>query len=187
MTRAKRRIHPFHQKTVWLTRNAIHSELHAFNTLRQLGYDATGAFWHTARFRDTLNIIEYIREACWLEIHQLWRAWQSFGKSCNRAITDGADVAQFLSENYVRAQLTEEQLVDCVNCAVITQCSPHPLIDFATSQARIVDWTMRDTWPRICSFRKIAFMRNTDQLVHQAKRGRDLGRSGQKRNYAGHF
>jgi hypothetical protein len=30
-------------------------------------------------------------------------------------------------------------------------------------------------------------MRNADHLVHQAQRGRDLGRSGQKRNDAEHF
>jgi hypothetical protein len=168
-------------------RNAIRSELHGFNTLRQLGYDATCALRHTARFRDTSNIIEYIREACWFEIHYLRPTWQSLGEPRNSAITDGADVTQFLGENYVRVQLTQEQLVDCVNCAVITQRLPHPLIDFSTRQASIVHWTMRDPWPRVCFHREIAFMRNADHLVHQAQRGCDLSRSGQKRNDAEHF
>src|ERR1700724_4702743 len=100
MARAKRGIHPFHQETPWSMRNAISSELHGFNTLGQLGYDATCALWHTARFRDTSNIIEYIREACWFEVHYLWPAWQSLGESRNRALTAGANVTQFLGENY---------------------------------------------------------------------------------------
>jgi hypothetical protein len=167
--------------------NAIRSELHGFNTLRQLGYDATCGLCHAARFRDTSNIIEYIREACWLEVHYLWPAWQSVGESRNSAVTDGTNVAQFLGENYIRLQLTQKQLIDSVNCAVIVQRPPHPLIDFPTRQASIVHWTMRDPWPRVYSFWEIAFMGNADDLVHQAKRGCDLGRSGQKRNDPGHF
>ena len=111
-------------------RNAIRSELNGFNTLRQLGYDATCALWRTARFRNTSNIIEYIREACWLEVHYLWRARQSFGESCNRAITDRADVTQFLSEDYIRSQLAQKRFIDCINCPLILQGAPHPLIDF---------------------------------------------------------
>jgi hypothetical protein len=187
MARAKQRIYPLHQETTRSMRNAIRLELHGFNTLRQLGYDATCALCHTAGLRDTSNIIEYIREACWFEVHYPWRARQSFGEPCNSAITDGADVAQFLGENYIRLQLTQERLVDCVNCAVITQLPPNPLIDFATRQPSIVHWTMRDPWPRACFFWKITLMRNTDYLIHQTKRGRNLGRSGQKRNNAKHF
>src|SRR5438067_1268448 len=168
-------------------RNAICSELHVFNTSRQLGYGTRCALWHTARFCYVSNIIEYVQEACWLEVHQLWRAWQSLGKSCNRAITDSADVAQFLSENYVRTQPSQKLLIDRVNRPVITQRATNPLIDFATRQARIMDRTTSDSWPRVCFFGEIAFMRNTYYLVHQPKRGRDLGRSGQKRNDAGHF
>jgi hypothetical protein len=168
-------------------RNVIRSELNGFNTLRQLGYDVRCALRHTARFRDTSNIIEYIREACWFEVHYLWPAWQSLGESRNRAITDGADVAQFLGENYIRLQLTQKLLIDSVNCAVITQRPPHPLIDFPTRQAGIVHWTMRDSWPRVYFIWEIAFMGNADDLVHQAKSGCDLGRCGQKRNDAGHF
>src|SRR6266498_815976 len=87
MTRAKRRIHPFHQKTAWPMRNAPRPEPHDFDTLRQLCYDATRVFRYTAHFRDTSNIIEYIREACWFEVHYLWGAWQSLGEPRNRAIT----------------------------------------------------------------------------------------------------
>jgi hypothetical protein len=46
---------------------------------------------------------------------------------------------------------------------------------------------MRDPWPRVYSFWEIALMGNADDLVHQTKRGCDLGRSGQKRNDPGHF
>jgi hypothetical protein len=46
---------------------------------------------------------------------------------------------------------------------------------------------MRDPSPRIRFLREIAFMRNTDHLFHQSKRGGDLGRSGQKRNNPDHF
>jgi len=46
---------------------------------------------------------------------------------------------------------------------------------------------MRDPWPRVRFSREIAFMRNADHLIHQAKRGCNLGRSGQKRNDAEHF
>jgi hypothetical protein len=77
-------------------RNAIRSESHGFDTFGQFRYDAMCSLRHSARFRDTSNIIEYIREACWFEVHYLWRAWQSFGEPRNSAITDGADVAQFL-------------------------------------------------------------------------------------------
>ena len=108
-------------------------------------------------------------------------------ESRNSAVTDGTNVAQFLGENYIRLQLTQKQLIDSVNCAVIVQRPPHPLIDFPTRQASIVHWTMRDPWPRVYSFWEIAFMGNADDLVHQAKRGCDLGRSGQKRNDPGHF
>lgn len=137
--------------------------------------------------RDSSNIIEYIREACGFEVHYLWPAWQSLGESRNRTITDGANVTQFLGENYIRLQLTQKLFIDSVNCAVITQCPPHPLIDFSTRQASIVDWTMRDPWPRVYSFWKIAFMGNADHLVQQAKPACDLGRSWQKRNDTDHF
>jgi hypothetical protein len=136
---------------------------------------------------DSSNIIEYIREACWFEVHYLWPAWQSLGESRNRAITDGANVTQFLGENYIRLQVTQKLLIDSVNCAVITQRPPHPLIDFPTRQASIVDWTMRDSWPRACFLREITFMRNADHLVQQAKRGCNLSRSWQKRNDPEHF
>jgi hypothetical protein len=74
-------------------RNAIRLEPHGFDTFRQLGYDGTRALRHTARFRDASNIIEYVREACWLEVHYLWWAWQSLGEPSNSAITNRADVA----------------------------------------------------------------------------------------------
>ena len=119
MARAKRRIHPLHQKTVWSVRNVIRSAPHGFDTLRKRCYDPTRVLGYTTRFRDTSNIIEYIRETCWLEVHYLWRTWQSLGQPRNRAMTDRANVAQFLGENYVRAQLMQEQLVDCINCPVI--------------------------------------------------------------------
>jgi len=46
---------------------------------------------------------------------------------------------------------------------------------------------MRDPWSRVCFGWKIAFMRNADHLVQQAKPGCDLGRSGQKGNDTDHF
>jgi hypothetical protein len=144
----------------------------------------------TARFRDMSNIIEYIREACWFEVHYLWPAGQSLGESRNRAITNGANVTQFLGENYIRLQLTQKLLIDRVNCAVIVQRPPHPLIDFPTRQASPATaghWTMRDSWPRACFLREITFMRNADHLVQQAKRRCNLSRSWQKRNDPEHF
>ena len=83
-------------------RNAIRSAPHGFNTLRKRCYNAVGVLSHATRFRHPSNIIEYIRETCWLEIHYLWRPWQSLGQPRNRTITDRANVAQFLGENYVR-------------------------------------------------------------------------------------
>lgn len=47
--------------------------------------------------------------------------------------------------------------------------------------------TMRDSWPRICFLRKVAFMGDTHYLFHQSERGRDLGCSRQKRNDPNHF
>src|SRR5436190_2657912 len=120
MTRAKRRIHPFHQKTVWSMRNAIRSAPHGFDTLRKRCYDVTRALRYTTRFRHPSNIIEYIRETRWLEVHYRWRAWQSLSQPRNRAITDGANIAQFLGKNYVRAQLMQERFVDCINCPFVT-------------------------------------------------------------------
>jgi hypothetical protein len=93
MTRAKRRLHPLHQKTTWSMRNAIRSEPHGSDTFRQPSYDTTRALRHAARLRDTSNIIEYVREACWLEVHHLWRTWQSFRQPGNSAITNRADIA----------------------------------------------------------------------------------------------
>ena len=145
------------------------------------------ALRHTARFSDASNIVENVREACWLKVHYLWRTWQGLGEPRNRAITDRADVTQFLGKNYVRAQVPQKRLVDCVNCAFVAQCPPHPLINFGTRQAGIVNWTMRDPWPRIRFLWKIALMRNTDHLVHQAKCGCDFRRSRQKRNDPDHF
>ena len=84
-------------------RNAIRLSPHDLYTLGQAGYQLLRARRDTARFRNTSNIIEYIREAGWLEVHYLWRPRQSLGEPRNSAITDGANVAQFLGENYVRA------------------------------------------------------------------------------------
>jgi hypothetical protein len=67
------------------------------------------------------------------------------------------------------------------------QRPPHPLVDFSTRQASIVHWTMRNAWSRIRFLWEFTLMRNTDYLIHQAKRGCNLGRSGQKRNDAEHF
>jgi hypothetical protein len=83
-------------------------------------------------FRDAPNISQYIRQTRWLEVHDLWRAWQSLGKPRNRAITDRTNVAQLLSQNYIGTQLSQERLIDCINCPVIPQCATHPSIDFAT-------------------------------------------------------
>ena len=84
-------------------------------------------------------------------------------------------------------QLTQKRLINCINRPVITQRTTHPLVDFATRQPSIMHWTMRDPRPRLCFFREIAFMRNTDHLFHQSERGGDLGRSRQKRNDPDHF
>ena len=46
---------------------------------------------------------------------------------------------------------------------------------------------MRNAWSRIRFLCEFTLMRNTDYLIHQAKRGCNLGRSGQKRNDAEHF
>jgi hypothetical protein len=74
-------------------RNAIRPESHGSNTPRQPGYDAPRTLRHTARVRDASNIIEYVREAGWLEVHYLWRAWQGLGEPGNSAITNRADIA----------------------------------------------------------------------------------------------
>jgi hypothetical protein len=80
-------------------RNAIRSEPHGFDTFGQFRYNAICSLRNTARFCNTSNIVEYVQEACWLEVHNLWRAGQSLGEPCNRAITDCAHVTQFLGEN----------------------------------------------------------------------------------------
>jgi hypothetical protein len=132
------------------------------------------ALRHTASFGDASNIIENVREACWLKVHYLWRTWQSFGEPSNSAITNRTDVAQFLGENYVGAQLTQKRLINCIDCPVITQCTSHPLVHFGTRQASIVRRTMRDPWSKVRFLGKIAFVRNANYLVHQAKRGCNL-------------
>src|SRR5262245_39457425 len=186
MPRAERWIDPFHQETARSMPNAIRSEPHGFNTFRQLDQDATCSLRHTTRVCHSSNIIEDVREACWFEIHYLWRAWQRPGEPRNRAIPDRTDVAQPLGKNYIGAQLTQKSLIDCVNSAIVTQRSPHPLVDCATCQAAIVHRTMCDTHPRICFLREIAFMRNANHLIHQAKRRCDLSGSRQKRNDPAH-
>jgi hypothetical protein len=168
-------------------RKAIRSVSHKFDTFGQSGDDLMRPFRHSARFSDASNVIENVREACWLKVHHLWWTGQSFGKPGNSAITDRADVAQFLGKNYIGSQLTQKRLVNCINCPVITQCAAHPLVDFATREASIVNWTMRDSWPRICFLGKVAFMGDTHYLFHQSERGRDLGCSRQKRNDPDHF
>src|SRR4030095_15070716 len=116
--------------------NAFRTEPHGFNTLRQPGYDATCALRHTARFRDPSNIVEYIREAYWAQVYPPRRTGQSLGEPRNRAITHRAHVAQFLSENYIGPQLTQERLVDCVNCAGVISHPPKPPLHFQTTPAR---------------------------------------------------
>src|SRR5436190_13936265 len=72
MTRAKRRIHPFHQETAWPMRNATRSVSHEFDTFRQSGDDLMRPLRRSARVSDASNIIENVREACWLKVHYLW-------------------------------------------------------------------------------------------------------------------
>jgi hypothetical protein len=186
MTRAKWRIHPFHQKTARPMRNVLCLLSDGLYALGQTRDQSTGAVRHAAGSRHTSDITEYAGETCRLEVHYLWWTWQSRGEPCNRPVTYGADIAQFLGENYIRSQLTQKSLVDCVNCSIITQCAAHPLVDFATRQAGTVYRTMSDPWPLIRFFREITFMRNTDYLVHQSKRSCNLGGSGQKRNDPAH-
>jgi len=70
------------------------------------------------------------------------------------------------------------------------ECATHPFIHFATRQsspATAGHRTMRDARPRIRLAGKIAFVRNTDDVVHQTECSCDLSRSRQKRNDAVHF
>src|SRR4029453_14841027 len=83
-------------------RKQLYAALDELNTREQVCDQFLRALRHFAHFPDASNIIEDVREACWLEIHYLWRTWQSLGEPRNRAITHRADVAQFLGENYVR-------------------------------------------------------------------------------------
>jgi hypothetical protein len=53
-------------------RNAIRSVPHKFDTLGQSADNLMRALRHTARFSDASNIVENVREACWLKVHHLW-------------------------------------------------------------------------------------------------------------------
>lgn len=121
MTRAKRWIHPFHQETTWLRRNRLCSAPHDLHPPGQACHQFLRADLDAACVCDTSNIIEYVREARWLKVHHLRWTWQSLGKSCNCAVTDRANVAQFLGKDYTGAQLTQKRLIDCVNRPVILQ------------------------------------------------------------------
>src|SRR5262252_4712729 len=105
MTGAKRRIHPFHQKAGWLIRNGVRPAPHDLHALRQVCHQFLRARLNTGCVCDSSNIIEYVRDTCWLEVYHLRRARQGFSEPCNCAVTDRTDVAQFLSENYIRSKL----------------------------------------------------------------------------------
>lgn len=74
----------------------------------------------------------------------------------------------------------------CIDRAVVAQSAAHPFIHFFTGQSRIVDRTMRHARTLLRLFREIAFMRDTDHVVHQSKRSCDLSRSGHERNNSAH-
>ena len=77
------------------------------------------------------NIIENIGNTRWLEVHDRWRAWQTFGEPCDSAVTDCTHIAQFLGEDHIGPKAPEKRLVDDVNCAVLAQRAPHPFVHVA--------------------------------------------------------
>ena len=93
------------------------------------------------------------------------------------AVTHCADIAQFLGQNYIRPQFSQKLFVDRVNVAVLMQGTAHPFIHVPARQFRTVHSTMGDAWPLVRFRRKIALMRNANDLVHQPKRSRYFGRS----------
>ena len=102
---------------------------------------------YVTRLRDAPNVVENISQTRWLEVHHLRRTRQSLREFRDSAVTDRANVAQFLGQNYVRLQFSQKRFVDRVNRSVLTQCPAHPLVHFAARQLRIVDGTLGDARP----------------------------------------
>src|SRR6266567_7106842 len=100
MTRTKWRIDPLHQETARAICNPVCPAPHHFHTFRQSGEHFLCAFGHAADFRDTSNIVKNVRQTRGLQVYYPRWIWQSFGQPGNSAVTDSANVAQFLSEDY---------------------------------------------------------------------------------------
>jgi hypothetical protein len=135
------------------------------------------AFARIARIGDASNIAENVGQTCWLEVHHSRRTRQSLRELGHSAVTHCADIAQFLGQNYIRLHFSQKRFVDCVNAAVVMQRTAHPFIHVPTRQFRTVHSTTGDARPLVRFRRKIALMRNANDLVHQPKRSRYFGRS----------
>ena len=154
MTGTKRRIHPFHQKTTRAIRNRCGAFAHVLNALGQIYDQFLCAFARIARISDASNIAENIGQTCWLEVHYSRRTRQSLRELRHSPVTDRADVAQFLGQNYVRLQFSQKRFVDRVNRAVVMQCTAHPLVHFAARHIRIVNGTVGDARPFVSLFQE---------------------------------
>lgn len=177
MTATKWRIHPFHQKTTSAILNCCGAFAHVFNAFQQIYDQFLRTFARIARISDVPYITENIGQTCWLEVHYSRRTRQGLRELRHSAVTHCADIAQFLGQNYVRLQFSQKRFIEGVNGAVLMQGAAHPFIHVPARQAGIVQGAVRDTRTPISFIRKIAFVRNANDLVHQPKRTRDLGRS----------
>jgi hypothetical protein len=139
-----------------------------------------GTLRYVTRLPHALNVIENIVETCWLEIHHSRRTRQSLRELRHSAVTDCADIAQFLGENYIRLQFPQKRFIDGVDATVLLQGAAHPFIYVPTRQTGIMHGAVRDSRTLISFIRKIAFVRNGNDPIRQSKRSGDLGRSRQQ-------
>ena len=130
MAGAKGRIDPFHEKTAWTLSDPFRSCAHRFNPSRQSPHDLLGALGHAARFPNPPDVVENIVETGRLQAHNLRRTGQSRGQSRDRAVADGANVAEFLGQDHIRPQFAQKRLVDGINGSVLAQGAFDPFIDF---------------------------------------------------------
>src|SRR5262249_12387526 len=118
------------QETSRASANRCSSFAHRFNTSRQFCHNFFCALDHVTNFRHATNVIENIEQTGGFEIHEFRWTGQSFCQSCDCSVTDRADVAQFLCQDHVRTDFSQQLLVDCVNGAVTAQRAADPVIDF---------------------------------------------------------
>ncbi len=111
------------------------------------------------------------------------RTWpQRFGGQSRVGSGHGAHVAHRLGEYEVRLQLAERRLIDHIDAARLAHRLAHRRVHFAAVQTRRVEARPRDAGPVEQLGRIVAFVRDRDDPLLEAKSPGDLGAAGEKRS-----